>query len=359
VGVIGIISYRLRGVDGVSVEAEKWAWAVEQLGHQVRRIAGAPGEGVRVVEGLGIEPAEHVDAAGLDQALAGVDVAVVENLCSLPLNPEATRAVAEALRGRPAVLRHHDLPWHRSDTTSFGPPPSDPAWRHVTINLTHAAELAAVGIDALVLYNRFDIDPPQGDRASTRAALGFGEGERVVLQPTRALRRKNVPGGLALAEALGATYWLTAAAEDGYGAELAAVLAGSTVPVLRGQGPGTIHDAYAACDLVVLPSTWEGFGNPVIESVTHHRPLALGSYPVAREIREMGFDFLSPDDPDVVRRALDHPDGIVLESNLALARRCFDLADLPGELTPLLADLGLAPGPPAATDNLPRSGTHS
>ena len=338
---LAIVSYRLRGADGVSIEAEKWAGAFRSLGHEVTYVAGVPADGVVVVNGLALDATEPVDLESLSAALEGVDLVIVENVCSLPLNPRAGDAVASALRGRPAILHHHDLAWHRADTAHFGAPPDDPAWLHVTINETHAKELAERSIDARVLYNRFDLDPPAGDRDGTRAALGISADELVVLQPTRALPRKNVPGGLALAESLGATYWLTAAAEDGYDSELAELLAATSARVLRGQGPGTIDDAYAACDLVVLPSTWEGFGNPVIESVVRRRPLALGTYPVAAEIRSLGFSFLDPLDPQGIRTFLSKPNDDVLDANFALTANYFDLAQLPHELATLLDELGL------------------
>ena len=331
-GVVGIVSYRLGGADGVSIEAEKWAWALERLGWSVRRIAGSGPDGVQTIGGIDIVPAGEVDKAALHDALADCDLVIVENLCSLPLNPAAGRAVADALRGRPAIMRHHDLAWQRPDTAHLGPPPNDPAWRHVTINELNRSELAVHGIDAICLYNRFDVDPPQGNREATREALGIATNERVLLQPTRAIPRKNVPSGLALAEELGATYWLTAAAEDDFGNKLESILAGARVRVLRGQGPGTIHDAYGACDAVVLPSTREGFGNPAIEAATHRRPLALGRYPVAAELLATGLVAFDLEDARALRMWLDHPDPSLLERNHEVARTRFDLADLPDEI---------------------------
>src|SRR5207248_2187217 len=35
-----IVSFRLGGTDGVSIEAAKWRWALAQLGHEVTTMAG-------------------------------------------------------------------------------------------------------------------------------------------------------------------------------------------------------------------------------------------------------------------------------------------------------------------------------
>src|SRR5580704_10060352 len=112
VSTVAILSFRLGGTDGVSVEAAKWASALERLGHRVTTVAG-DGPVDHLLPGLAIGAAEPPAPRDVEAALAGADLVVVENLCSLPLNPAAAAVVAAALRGRPAVLHHHDLPWQR------------------------------------------------------------------------------------------------------------------------------------------------------------------------------------------------------------------------------------------------------
>ena len=516
--VVAIVSFRLGGTDGVAIEAAKWSWALRQLGWSVQTVAGS-GSADRLIPGLAIDAPEAPSRAELADALADADLVVVENLCSLPLNPPAAAALAAVLAGRPALLHHHDLPWQRRRFVGWPPPPDDPAWTHAVINEVSRRQLARHGIDAAVVRNRFDTHldragtvpaaattcPPHldataawlragragvrderhpgtrvgpvtigahrapagagseasraaagpplvgGDREGTRRRTGVAPEEILVLQPTRALPRKNVAGGLALAEALGATYWLLGAAEDGYDDDLRSVLARARTRVIHGSpvhrpgsgsrtgsgghgassrtgsdghsagsrtgsdghsagshGPGgggsgsggsvsggsgghspgdggsgghgassrtgsgrhspgsggsgsgeptgtfgtgtrhapeplrrpsvavTIADAYAACDVVVLPSWWEGFGNPAVESAVVRRPLAIGPYPVGRELARFGFRWFAHDDPAAIRSWLAERDPGLLDHNAEVADAHFALRSLPDQLASLL-----------------------
>ena len=344
------LSFRLGGADGVSVEAAKWGWALRQLGFGLRTVAGS---GPVDVEIAGLDAGawltgratEALDHAALARALDDADLVVVENLCSLPLNPSARDAVAELLAGRPAIMRHHDLPWQRERFANEPPPPDDPAWMHVTISELSARQLSERGIAATVVRNCFDTDPPQGDREATRAALGVSPGDLVVLQPTRAIRRKNIRAGVALAERLGGVYWILGPAEEGFHDELDSILTSARVPVRHGpvapMGPSDgVQHAYAACDVVAFPSTWEGFGNPPLEAAIYWRPAAVGDYPVGRELRRLGFRWFDSNDPADLLRWLHDPDRTLLAHNQQLVKRHFDLADLPARIGKLVVAAG-------------------
>ena len=337
----------------MAVEAAKWQWALGELGFESVTIAGC-GPVDRLLPGLRIGECEPPSRADLTAALEDADLVVVENLCSLPLNPAAATRVAEVLAGRPAVLHHHDLPWQRPQFADHSGPPSDPRWRHVTINELSRRQLAERGILATTVYNAFATRPVpgagasdrragEGDRrARVRRALGVDDGRRLVLQPTRAIPRKNVAGGIRVATELGATYWLLGGAEDGFGPELDSLLAAAECPVILGP-PGeelgfVVDDAYLACDVVVLPSTWEGFGNPTVESALHRRPLVIGPYPVAEEIAAFGFDWFALTQTGRLSAWLDAPDPTLLDTNQAVADAHFALRHLPEKIESILPD---------------------
>jgi len=363
-----MVSFRLGGPDGVSVQAATWGRALERLGYSLRRVAGELADGARpgdvVVPGLAVAAEAAPGPAGqrpsapegpsadeLRAALEESAVVVVENMLSLPLHLEAARVLTAVLADLPAetrvLLHHHDFAWQRPETASITElPPRLPRAVHVTINDFSRRELAERGIEAVTVRNAFDLEAPPGLRTETRHALGVGADDVLVLQPTRAIARKNIPASLRLAEGLaerlGRTvrYWLPGPAEDGYAATLAEVLAATTVPVLRTH-PGDLGyamgDAYAACDLVVFPSTGgEGFGQPVIESVWADRPLAVLSYPALEEIVALGFSFLAADDPDEVAEVLRRPDTATMARNRQLAGAHFSMTALERSLGTLL-----------------------
>ncbi len=363
-----MVSFRLGGPDGVSVQAATWGRALERLGYSLRRVAGELSDGLRpgdvVVPGLAVAAEAAPGPAGqrpaapegpspdeLRTALNGSDVVVVENMLSLPLHLEAARVLTAVLADLPAEIRvllhHHDFAWQRPETAEITElPPRLPRAVHVTINDFSRRELAERGIEAVTVRNAFDLDVLPGLRTETREALGVAPHDVLVLQPTRAIARKNIPAALRLSEGLAARlqrpvrYWLPGPAEDGYAATLAEVLAATTVPVLRTH-PGALGlemaDAYAACDLVVFPSTGgEGFGQPVIESVWADRPLAVLSYPALDEILALGFSFLPADDPDAVASAILQPDAATMARNRELAAAHFSMAALERSLEALL-----------------------
>lgn len=327
------------------MEAAKWAGALVSLGWTVAAVAGS-GRADRLIPGLGYDAVggQEGPASGpselserIADALSGFDLVVVENVLSLPLNHDASLAVARVLAHRPAIVKHHDLPWHRVDTKGWQLP-DDGAWAHVTTTHMAGAELAGRGVNAIVMHNRFDLDGDPGDRDGFRSILGITG--PVVLQPTRALPRKNVSAGLALAESVGASFWLMGPAEDGYQPALDELIGRARVRVIRGDHGRPAAEAYAASDGVVLPSSWEGFGNPTIESVAHRLPLAIGPYPAGVELRGYGFRWFDLDDIAAFAAALQRVDSELTEHNLAIARRHFDLRDLPGEIESVLASRG-------------------
>ncbi len=338
-----MLSFRLGGGDGVSVEAAKWAAALRALGWEVRTVAGS-GQVDRVLPGLAMDAIEPPTRGEVEDVCASADLVVVENLCSLPLNPPAAAVVASVCAGRPALLHHHDLPWQRPHLAHRAPPPDDPAWAHVTINELSRTELAERGIAATTIYNTFDTDPAPGDRARTRAALGVADADALLLQPTRALARKNIAGALELTASVGGTYWLLGPAEDGYGPTCDRLVAAARCPVLLGPPKGgcSIADAYAACDAVLLPSFWEGFGNPSVESATYRRALAIGAYPVAAELASFGFRWFGVEDPTALAGWLRGPDEELLAHNHQVAATHFNRADLPARLASVLRQAGVS-----------------
>jgi glycosyltransferase involved in cell wall biosynthesis len=186
------------------------------------------------------------------------------------------------------------------------------------------------------MRNLFDLSPPLGNREATREALEFKD-DLVALFPSRVIERKNPARALRFSNQLDATMWILGEVEDFYEEEFAQIATNQSRPFLHRRSPGTIHDAYAASDLVIVSSNWEGFGNPVIESVAHRRPLAVHNYPLLHEIMRFGFAFFDIHDPDTMRKFLAKPNPAIFDANHAIAAEHFNIESLPKQLEALVA----------------------
>jgi glycosyltransferase involved in cell wall biosynthesis len=329
--------------DGVSVVARNWQQALEQLGFEVHTVAG-DGPVDRTVPGLSIGATDPPAIGALTDALDDVDLVVVENLLTIPLNLPAARITAAALAGKPAILHHHDPPWQREQWAHVTElPPRDPAWRHVTINQLTQQQMTDRGYKATCIYNGFPTATGHADRAGVRARLGIIDDTLLLAHPVRAIARKDIPAAVRLAEELGGTYWLWGLAEDGYDDELARILGAATCPIVRGTSDESAADLYGAADAVLFPSIWEGFGNPPVEAAIHRVPAAVAMYPVAQELRDLGLRWYPADNAEPIRRALAAPDHAMLEHNRRVAVEHLSLDAMQDAIAALLADAGWLP----------------
>ncbi|MEI7886068.1 MAG: glycosyltransferase family 4 protein [Actinomycetes bacterium] len=356
------LSFRFGLTDGVSVVARTWMDAFEEFGFEVLTVTGEV-TADRTVPGLGLPsnaeihagvgtpavpptPSETALEIALTEALVDADLVVVENLLTIPMNLAASRAAAKVLAGRPALLHHHDPPWHRDRFAHITElPATNPAWRHVAINRILRDELAERGITASIIYNGFPTPVRRSRteseqlRREVRRSVGISAEELVVAHPVRAIERKNIPAAIALAEAVGATYWLLGPAEEGYSDELDRLLSSARCKVVHHEWTD-VEGIYAAADHIAFPSTWEGFGNPPIEAALYRRSVSVGNYPVAEELRAFGFDWFDPSDERGIAAALASPESEavikMLNGNERVASENFSLGRMRNSLHQLL-----------------------
>jgi hypothetical protein len=322
----------------------------------------------------------------------GIDLLVVQNALAIPMHVPLGLAIADVIaeRGLPTIAHHHDFAWERerfvvnaaADYLDAAFPPRLPGIAHVVINSLQQRTLAErLGLAATVIPNVLDFGAPPSApdeyARGFRRDIGVADDETLILQPTRIIARKGIAHSIELTRRLAdrrAVLVLTHPAGDEGMEALREVEAGIVRAGIRaiflsgriGQTRGvaedgsriyTLADVYPQADFVTYPSSWEGFGNALLEAVYFGRPVLVNRYPVyASDIAPTGLRVVEMDgavtDAVVaeVRAVLDDPtlQGEWARDNAAIGRRHFSTALARDRLTGICAALARRLATPAA-----------
>ena len=391
---IGFVSTRFTGADGVTMEASKWADVFRESGHECFWWGGEvhkdPSHSMVVPEAHFLHADnQKIQAEAfrttmrseevtqrihdyrallkrkLDEFLKTFDIhlLVVENALAsvlhIPLGLALTEIIAE--RKIPTIAHHHEFHWEQSryaincvqDFLCMAFPPVLPTIQHVVISSAAHEDLAhRRGVSSYVIPNVLDFEhPPCPDPEKglqLRRLVGLAPDDKIIVQPTRVIRRKGIEFAVEIAAALkdlryhlvithhtgegdpDYAAWLQSQAQE-HGVSLHFLGTHVMDPWVEVELPGeqiTLWDIYPHADLITYPSLYEGFGNAFLEAIYFRKPLVVNRYAnFVRDIEPLGFDLLIMD--GYVSRRLVARIRSVLESEerlRAMVEHNYDLA---------------------------------
>jgi mannosylglucosylglycerate synthase len=375
---VGFVSTRLAGTDGVSLETAKWADVFERVGFSCHYLAGEldrPPESSFLAEEAHFQ---HPDIKDIYRNCFGarvrerfvtrkiyelkrklkddlyrfienfdIDLLVPENALTIPLNIPLGIALTEVISetGMPTIAHHHDFFWERQhfmvnaawEYLNMAFPPHLPPIKHVVINSSAGNQLSLrTGISSTIIPNVMDFEnpPPIASSAKScgiaavdqapavdeyaadvRQALGVGDNELLILQPTRVVKRKGIEHAIELVHRLGMKAKLVishASGDEGYDYErrvreyskmmkvdtyfVSNIINEKRGLTKNGRKIYTLEDIYPHADLVTYPSTFEGFGNAFLEAIYFCRPIVVNTYAIyTMDIKPKGFSVIEID----------------------------------------------------------------
>ncbi len=326
----------------------------------------------------------------------GIDVLVPQNALTIPMQLPLGIAITEFLAETemPAIAHHHDFFWERTrfsincigDYLDMAFPPSLPNIQHAVINQRAQSRLAfRKGVGSLLVPNVFEFEkqaPGIDDYSHDfRKEIGLEDSDILVLQPTRIVPRKGIEHAIKLIALLkDSRYKLVISHDSGdeghdYQSRLEEMAKDDGVDLRiisdrvgeeraidhQGRKIYTLWDIYPHADLVTFPSTYEGFGNALLEALYFRKPVVINRYTVyVEDIEPKGFRLIAMDgfvsqetaddvqalmaDKDAQQQAADH--------NYAIASRYYGYTGLRTSLTTLLQGAtGVLPDKPTTPES--------
>lgn len=247
---LGVISFRLVGTDGVSLETTKWTEVFRDLGWECFYLAGefdsdevdaepshymldpllqfthpeiqsvyTEAFGYSLVRDPGLSQNIHALRERLKQRLYDfvhtfrISTLLAENVLTIPLNLPLGLALTEFLAetGIKCIAHHHDFFWERkrfvnncvSDILYSAYPPNLRNIAHAVINSDSQANLALrTGIPAALIPNVMPFERPAPGiddyNSDFRRQMNISEDALLILQPTRVVQRKGIEHAIEL-----------------------------------------------------------------------------------------------------------------------------------------------------------------
>tara|TARA_B100002019_G_scaffold34290_1_gene28311 strand:+ start:5103 stop:6359 length:1257 start_codon:yes stop_codon:yes gene_type:complete len=312
-----------------------------------------------------------------------IDIIVPQNCLAIPMHVPLGIALTEFLSETrmPAIAHHHDFYWERTrfsvncipEYLDMSFPPKLGNMRDVVINQEAQEQLALrKGSASLVIPNVFDFEnPPEqvDDYASdVRQELGLTDEDFFILQPTRVVPRKGIEQAIKLVSLLKDPRCKLVisheAGDEGYeylgmleqlaneeGVDMR-VVADRVGEVRQRDSEGrkvyTLWDLYHHADFVTYPSTYEGFGNALLEAIYFRKPVLINRYSIfVRDIEPKGFrlltmdGFVTPTIARQVRQILTDSDLCqeIVNHNYEVARQFYSYSTIRSNLRAFIADL--------------------
>lgn len=318
----------------------------------------------------------------------GIEVLVPENALTIPMHVPLGIAITEFLAETqlPAICHHHDFFWERTrfsisavqDYLDLAFPARLPNIMHTVINRQAQEQLSLrKGVGSTLIPNVFDFDnpPPEPDEWSNdvREAIGLTPEDIFILQPTRIVPRKGIEHAIKLVGKLNDPRCKLVISHDAgdegfeYKYMLEELAREENVDIRfisdrvgevrqrdsEGKKIYTLWDLYPHADLVTYPSTYEGFGNALLEAVYFRLPVVINRYSIfIQDIEPKGFKlaqidgFVTGDVVKFVRRILEDDDyrRMMVDHNYRVASTYYSYSALRRSLRGILTNLtGWAP----------------
>lgn len=245
---IGFVGTRFQGLDGVSLESNKWADLLSKMKHNIFWFAGVIDKNKKNKYEVPEAYFRHPDILKINDDIFGkqirtrtttdtiykvkeylkdrlyefidrykINLIIAENSLSIPVHIPLAIALTEVIAetGIPTIGHHHDFYWERNrflvnsinDILDMAFPPDLPSIRHVVINTIAQKELAArKGLASILIPNVIDFNEkrPYFDEFNRdlRQQLGFSKSDILFLQPTRIVARKGIESAINLVSRL-------------------------------------------------------------------------------------------------------------------------------------------------------------